>query len=685
LSYPAQIEEPTAFDESEAVQLLITRTKQYGAPLFLNRQRALIARLCVAIQGMPLALEMAATLLREISLDDLTTQLEASFDPLQSPLRNVPERQRNLRRLFDQSWRFLSNTERRILAQLSGFAGSISETAAQAIAGATAEHLERLVAKSMLQAQSNGRYNLHPVIRQYALEQMENPHETLEKHAHWFEHYAHSYHVQLHTLEFRPACDAIELESDNLQAALRWLATHQRFEDVIRLLHPLAQWFILMERNATGIALLTEARGLISPSGIPNTEYRQAVGWLLNYNIRFLLQQRLYKEAEELVSQSLPLYDALTPDAYLQTCLCNNYAAFYLNAKQDLQHAERHAQTAIALASQHGYADEQGKALNTLAVLQTGLGYYEQAHQALAQALQLGIQDPLTLASALHQKGMIEFKRGRYEDSLRYFEQVLEFDRKHQFDSHYARTILIYGSSLIGLDRFDEAEQALLQSTTFFQMAGHRVMMAASISQLGDVKMKTGRAEAGIAHYEEAAQIMQAMNQFYGLAQTYGNVAFAILDATLIDLYPIAFEYALSSVDVARAHQFDAHLDRALGLAGQVKLRLGNFDSARAYLIEGLQIALRLKSDASACEHLCGLAEYLCNTDNPELACHICEALLVHRAITEMTADAARKILGQIQSDALGAVRVDEEISPLFERFINLNTVTVDSETQETV
>ena len=86
---------------------------------------------------MPLALELAAAWTRTLSCAEIATEIETSFDFLSTTLRNVPERHRSLRVIFEQTWGRLSEVEQAILQQLSVFRGGCTREAAEQVAGAT--------------------------------------------------------------------------------------------------------------------------------------------------------------------------------------------------------------------------------------------------------------------------------------------------------------------------------------------------------------------------------------------------------------------------------------------------------------------------------------------------------------------------------------------------------------------
>lgn len=132
-----------------------------------------IAHICRLLEGMPLAIEIAAAWTRILPLDEITCQLEHGLDLLTTPLRGVPDRQRSMVATFDHSWRLLTAAERSILRQLSVFRGGFTLEAAEAVAGAGLNDLANLVDASWLGLTASGRYAIHELVRQYCADKLE--------------------------------------------------------------------------------------------------------------------------------------------------------------------------------------------------------------------------------------------------------------------------------------------------------------------------------------------------------------------------------------------------------------------------------------------------------------------------------------------------------------------------------
>ena len=138
-----------------------------------------IVYICQIVQGMPLAIELAAAWLHILNVDEIAEELEKGLDILSADVRDAPERHRSIRAVFDRSWSLLQQTEQEIFMSPSIFWGGFTREAAQQVSGASLQVLAGLVNKSFLNHDpSSGRLEIHELLRQYAQERLEGTPEA---------------------------------------------------------------------------------------------------------------------------------------------------------------------------------------------------------------------------------------------------------------------------------------------------------------------------------------------------------------------------------------------------------------------------------------------------------------------------------------------------------------------------
>ncbi len=163
----------TAVEEYGAVQLFVQNARRVQPTFSFAQEQAAIIRICALVQGMPLALELAAAWTRVLSCAEIAVEIEQGLDILQTSARNVPERHRSMRVVLNQSWEQLTAGEQQVLRQLALFRGGLTREAAAVVAGASLHTLSALVDKSWLyRSSATGRYDLHELVRQFGEERL---------------------------------------------------------------------------------------------------------------------------------------------------------------------------------------------------------------------------------------------------------------------------------------------------------------------------------------------------------------------------------------------------------------------------------------------------------------------------------------------------------------------------------
>ena len=235
LPVPAQGEEgdPTAYG---AVQLFGERARQVRHDFRLEDEVGDVILICRLVEGMPLAIELAASWLTVLSCVAIADRLRHSLEILTSPLRDVPERHQSIYSVFDQSWQMLSTEERNTFMQLSVFQGGFTLEAAEAVAGATLPILSTLVVKTLVRREPDGRYQIHELLRQFGAEKLaeSSAHKDAAHHAHgvyFMRFLANRRHLLRGPRQLETAQE-IGSELENVRKAWQWTVDHLEVESL---------------------------------------------------------------------------------------------------------------------------------------------------------------------------------------------------------------------------------------------------------------------------------------------------------------------------------------------------------------------------------------------------------------------------------------------------------------------
>ncbi len=224
LSFPTDANQVNQAEFS-AIQLFEGCARRVLPRFCLEDNLSTAIQVCQLVEGMPLAIELAASWVRQMSCEQISEQIQRDLNFLSAGWRDVPERHRSVRALFEHSWRLLSSEEQDVMMKLSVFRGGFEPEVAQQIAGASLYTLSALEDKSLVQGSPSGRYNLHELIRQYAesrLNEAGKSAETRNRHLDYFMDWAEIAEKQLHTGEQINAARRFKIEQDNLRVALAW-------------------------------------------------------------------------------------------------------------------------------------------------------------------------------------------------------------------------------------------------------------------------------------------------------------------------------------------------------------------------------------------------------------------------------------------------------------------------------
>lgn len=223
-----------------------------------------LAALCALVDGMPLALELAATWIDTLSLSDITAELSHDLGLPGDSGGELPERHRSLQAVWDSAWARLTPAEQAAFAQLCVFRGGFTRDAAAAVAGVTLGLLGRLTGKYLITLDRDaGRYRIHELLRQYGYANLEAAGaagETHRSHFNYLLDLVESQAPRIHGPEQAAALGRIAAEAGNLDLALEWaLADPGRGDELARLCAGLHWYWRIRSRVAEASAWLDRA------------------------------------------------------------------------------------------------------------------------------------------------------------------------------------------------------------------------------------------------------------------------------------------------------------------------------------------------------------------------------------------------------------------------------------------
>lgn len=291
LMVPAADATAAEVEQSSAARLFADRARS-SAPDFAvtDDNAAAVAAIVAHLDGVPLALELAATRVRALGVHTLAERIEDRFTLLSAGYRDAPDRQRTLRAVIDWSWELLDDPERAVLRRLSAHAdGGTLESAEAVCAGGDVDPsdvaglLVRLVDRSLIitpAAEARPRYRLLKSVAAYGVDRLRDSGEEFDtrlRHLAYYLDLAERADQQLRTADQRRWLARLDAESADLRRALETARAAGRSADALRLVNALAWYWVMRGRLAEGIRSIGIALALPGETG--STARRIALLW----------------------------------------------------------------------------------------------------------------------------------------------------------------------------------------------------------------------------------------------------------------------------------------------------------------------------------------------------------------------------------------------------------------------
>ncbi|MDP8957245.1 MAG: tetratricopeptide repeat protein [Actinomycetota bacterium] len=313
LDVPVMEGDLVAFSRNEAVELFLNRAQAARPSFELTEENArLVAEICARVDGLPLAIELAAAQVRLLSPVELLDRLQQRLSGLSMGGRNVPERQRTLRSTIEWSYDLLEAAERRLFARLGVFAGSARFEAVGAVCNPqmdlgeeTLERLGSLIDNSLVRRAEfieGSRFTMLETIREYARERLESEfdlEETERRHAEFFASFAEERGPILRGYGDHEVVQPLVRDLDNFRAAVSWSVAVNRADIGLRIVSSL--WRLFTETGLLNEGLDALESLLQLPSAAPRDRIRAkamlAMGSLLYWQTDYESTKERYEEA----------------------------------------------------------------------------------------------------------------------------------------------------------------------------------------------------------------------------------------------------------------------------------------------------------------------------------------------------------------------------------------------------
>lgn len=608
LDFPAREDEPCA--EMSAIRLFVQSARQVQPDFRLGpSNQALIGEICRALDGVPLAVKLAASWLRAYTLDELEKEIKRNLDLLSSPARDLPPRQRSIRAVFDHSWRLLSPSEKRLFAGTSIFRGGFSAAAARQVLGASPVDLAGLVDQSLMHLHTGTQwYHVHELARQYAAEKLAAGEEVAgleifnlrHTHAAYYATYLQEETRRLHGDTYQAVLVHLYMEADNLRQAWNFAVEQGELALLEQSLEGLFEFYLLTGAVLEGAAAFGRALECLpdlekSGDGLVQPGARFDQDQLSRLQSRLLARQgALYTFHGEYETATASLVESLVQAERLndraQTAFALTWLAHCANARDDFVQAREYAARALELTAVLDDRLARARALNIAGVAAFFMQDFPAAGVQLGEALELlrNQHERINLPPVLINLSLLWLVRGEFDHAHACAAEALEITQALKSSLRLEVIHMLLGHAALARGNFEEARSAFEWGRRLAEQSENSYRLAYALDNLGELAIAEGDLERAHDLCMQSAALNRRINKSRSLAFNYlnlGEIYLAREQPAEAELY---FSRSLAIWDGLAHREGKASAWHGLGT---VRLLQGDRLDARGYLERALDLA----------------------------------------------------------------------------------------------
>ncbi|MGH3087503.1 MAG: helix-turn-helix transcriptional regulator [Rubrobacteraceae bacterium] len=490
LPNPEHLPDSETLSRYDAVALFEERARKVKPDFRLTSENApLVAGICARLDGLPLAIELAAARIKLLPPQKMLKRLEHRLDLLTAGARDAPARQKTLKKIIEWSYDLLKPSEQLLFRRLAVFSGGCSLEAAEEVAGEPDEDtlgiLEALIGKNLLRqteaANGEPRLSMLETIREYALERLSPSGEEASirrSHAEYYLALAERAEPNFTTADQVVWLDLLEADLENMRASLSWSLAREDIKTALRMCRALWRFWYLRCYLSEGQRWLEET---LSKSG----------------------------------GGRIPQAGTLSGAGHLAWCL------------GDFERAGALRRESLKLFRRAGDRAGMAASLNGLSFISRMQGDYDAARRLGEEALALHreVDSGLGIAESLFLSGAAAAFGGDHEAARPLLEESVALYRSLGERQGLADSLGVLGMSLMSDGDYEEASLFIEDSREIMASLGHRRGLAKTFNVRGDLALAQGDLEAARASYEEARLIFDDLDDGWWLAWSLEGLA----------------------------------------------------------------------------------------------------------------------------------------------------------------
>ena len=483
-----------------ADQLFVQSAKRARAEIQFGEQgQVTVAEICRLVGGLPLGIEIAAAWIRSMTVESIRDEIQKSLDFLASSRRDIPERQRSLRAVFESSWARLNDAEQKTFAALSVFRGGFSREAAEAVAG----KFDLLLDKSLV-SRSGERFELHEVTRQFAEEKLSKKKKPRNAHADYFAKWA----GERAQSNERASFAQMTREFENVRAAWLWASEQKDAASLSGLVHFTKRYLDIQGRYREGYDLMERALAQFGEVGsvgnLPKDEQGQVIAKLILYRALFLADMGKPDESVPSLEECLAYFQSIGDKVQIMACL-NALGIAHRFLGQEEKAAD-YFRSQLEIAREQKNRREEATALNNLCTAINTMKHFEEAERMLQDCLAIRreLNDEAGISSTLINLGVALFNQGRLSEIKPYYQEAIEISRRINQPRNLAGALGNLGGVFLREKQYDEALKLFLQGLEIHRNTGYRYGMATALDNVGTAHFHLGNEREALYYLKQS-------------------------------------------------------------------------------------------------------------------------------------------------------------------------------------
>jgi predicted ATPase/DNA-binding CsgD family transcriptional regulator len=515
LPFPASYQgdhQDQGIEASAAVRLFVERARQIVPGFSLHDNQAAVVQICQLVDGLPLAIEMAASWTKTLRCSEIAAEIRHNLNQLTSTLRHVPRRHSSMQAVLAQTWEHLTASEQGLFMRLAIFRGGFAREAAEEIAGASLSLLASLLDKCLIRRTPDSRYQIHELLRQFAESKLHAAEVAALAAAHcrYYCEYLAARNLGLIEREQVKNCLQVEEELENIRTAWQYAVAQGEAEILKLAAAPYFHFCQMQSRYLEYADAAGQGAEVLAAAGDFG-----GLAQVLVYRAWMLIRIGRFDAAAEALRASSATFDelGLVPKYGMGS---HPLAPFIILSIIQGDYTRAVAQGEQLKHAMAGDADREnlGFACYGLTSAYLNLGQYTAALDNAKEALRIlaEIGNHWMSAYCHIELGNVYQATGHYAEAERHYRAGLSIKRDYRDPEGVAVTAQHLGEIDLLQGDHGAARQLYEQSLSVYRNLNDQGGLAAAHYGLGQVAAEAGDPAAAAAHFRDALDIAGSIN-----------------------------------------------------------------------------------------------------------------------------------------------------------------------------